>query len=81
MYYRDMPYSQSCLRQGTRKHIPTNDECANTPRELQQMLQVLADESRNQCLKMNKSKKKVMMENETPMYVNNTHIENVESYI
>ena len=30
---------------------------------------------------MNKSKTKVMMETDTPMYVNNTEIENVESYI
>ena len=30
---------------------------------------------------MNKSKTKVMMENATPIYINNTHIENVESYI
>ena len=31
--------------------------CANTPHELQQMLQELADESDNQGLKMNKSKR------------------------
>ena len=30
---------------------------------------------------MNKSKTKVMMENDTPTYVNNTQIKNVESYI
>ena len=36
--------------------------CANTPHELQQMLQELADESENQGLKMNKSKTNVMME-------------------
>ena len=36
--------------------------CANTPHELQQMLQELADESDNQGLKMNKSKTKVIME-------------------
>ena len=30
---------------------------------------------------MNKSKTKVMMETDTPVYVNNTQIENVESYI
>ena len=45
------------------------------------MLQELADESKNQGLKNNKSKIKVMMENDTPIYVNNTQIENVESYI
>ena len=53
---------------------------ANTPHELHQMLQELADDSENQGLKMNKSKTKVMMENDTPMYVNNTQIENVEIY-
>ena len=45
------------------------------------MLQELADESHNQGLKMNKSNTKVMMETNTPIYVNNTQIENVESYI
>ena len=45
------------------------------------MLQELAEESKNQGLKINKSKKKVMMEDGTPIYVNNTQIENVESYI
>ena len=48
------------------------------PHELQQMLQELADE---QGRKMNKSKTKVMMENNTPIYINNTQIENVEIYI
>ena len=33
--------------------------CANTPHELQQMLQELADDSENQGLKINKSKTKV----------------------
>ena len=55
--------------------------CANTPPELQQTLQELADESENLGLKINKSKIKVMMENDTPIYLNNTQIENVESYI
>ena len=45
------------------------------------MLQDLAYKGENQYLKMNKSKTKVMMENDTPIYVNNTQIENVESYI
>ena len=54
---------------------------ANTPHELQHMLQELADETENQGLKMNKSKTKVMMGNDTPIYVNNTQIENVESDI
>ena len=35
----------------------------------------------NQGLKMNKSKTKVMMEKDTHIYVNNTQIANVESYI
>ena len=40
------------------------------------MLQELADERENQGLMtMNKSKTKVMMENDTPVYVNNTQIE------
>ena len=43
------------------------------------MLQKLADESENQGLKMNKSKTKVMMENDTPIYVNNTQIVNVKA--
>ena len=55
--------------------------CANTPHELQEMLQELADESENQGLKMTKSKIKVMMENDTLIYVTNTEIENVESHI
>ena len=45
------------------------------------MLRELADESENQCVKMDKSKTKVMMENDTPIYVNNIQIENVENYI
>ena len=53
----------------------------NTPREIQQILHELADESENQGLKMNKSMTKVMMKNDTPIYVNNTQIENVKSYI
>ena len=54
---------------------------ANTPQELQQMLLELADESENHGLKMNKSKIKVVMENDTPIYINNAQVENVESYI
>ena len=45
------------------------------------MLQELAYESGNQGMKMNKSKTKVMMENDTSIYVTNTPIDNVESYI
>ena len=41
--------------------------CANTPHELQQMLQEAAGESENRGLKMNKSKKKVIMENDPPI--------------
>ena len=40
------------------------------------MLHELADESENQGLKMNKSKTKVVMENDIPIYTNNTQIEN-----
>ena len=50
---------------------------ANTPHELQQMLH----ESENQSLKTNKSKTKLMMKTDTPIYVNNTNIENVEIYL
>ena len=38
------------------------------------MLQELADQSENQGLNMNKSKTKVMMESDTPIYVNKTEI-------
>ena len=55
--------------------------CANTLHELQQMLHELADESDSQGLKLNKLKTKVMIETDTPIYVNNTQIENVEGYI
>ena len=55
--------------------------CANRLHELQQMLQELADKSDKHGLKMIKSKTKVMMEIDTPIYVNNTPIENVESYV
>ena len=55
--------------------------CVNTPQELHQMQQELADGSENQGLKMNKSKIKVVMENDTPIYVNNAQVEKVESYI
>ena len=55
--------------------------CANTPHELEQMLQELPDHSENQGLKMNESKTKEMMETDTPILVNNTQIENVESNI
>ena len=50
--------------------IPFADDiliCANTPHELQQIIQELTDESENQGLKMNKSKTMVMMKNDTPI--------------
>ena len=53
-------------------HLRLTDDiliCANTPHELQQMLHELADESENQGLNMKKSNTKVMMENDTPIYV------------
>ena len=45
------------------------------------MLQELADESNNQGLKMNRSKTKVMKETDTSIYITNTQIENVKSYM
>ena len=54
---------------------------ANTPQELQPMIPELVDESENQSLKMKMSKLKVMIENDSPIYVNKTQIENIESYI
>ena len=53
-----------------RRHLRFADDiliCANTPHELQQMLQELVDETESWGLKMNKSKTKVMMENDTPI--------------
>ena len=47
--------------------------CSNTPLKLEQMLPEFADESENQGLKMNKSKTKAIIENDT-------QVENVESY-
>ena len=44
------------------------------------MLQELADESENKGLKINKSKTKMMLENNTLIHINNTQIKNVESY-
>ena len=54
--------------------------CATTPHAQHQLLQELADEIEKLDLKMNTSKTKMMMENDTPIYVNNTQIENIESY-
>ena len=63
-------------------HLCSADDiliCANSPHELQQIPQELTDDSETQDLKMNKWK--VMMENDTTIYVNNTQIENVKSYV
>ena len=47
--------------------------------DILQMLQELADQSENQGLKMNKSKTKVMVENESHKYVNNSQIEKLKA--
>ena len=52
-----------------------------TPQELEIMLQELGEESNLSDLRMNISKTKLMVEDNTPIYVNNTQIENVESYV
>ena len=51
--------------------------CTETPQELQQMLQELSDESR----RMNITKTKVMVVDNTPINVNNVLIENVPGYV
>ena len=55
--------------------------CTETPQELQQMLQELSDESRRMGLKMNITKTKVMVVDNTPINVNNVLIENVQGYV
>ena len=55
--------------------------CTETPQELEIMLQELCEESNLSGLRMNISKTKIMVEDNTPIYVNNTQIEKVESYI
>ena len=55
--------------------------CTETPQELQQMLQELSDESRRMGLKMNITKTKVMVVDNTPINVNNVLIENVPGYV
>ena len=55
--------------------------CTETPQELQQMLQELSDESRQMGLKMNITKTKVMVVENTPINVNNVLIENVPGYV
>ena len=54
--------------------------CTETPQELQQMLQELSDESRQMGLKMNITKTKVMVVDNTPINVNNVLIENVPGF-
>ena len=46
-------------------------QCTETPQELQQMIQELSDESRRMGLKMNITKTKVMVVDNTPINVNN----------
>ena len=55
--------------------------CTERPQELQQMLQELSDESRQMGLKMNITKTKVMVVDNTPINVNNVLIENVPGYV
>ena len=55
--------------------------CTETPQELQHMLQELSDESRRMGLKMNITKTKVMVVDNTPINVNNVLIENVPGYV
>ena len=55
--------------------------CTETPQELQQMLHELSDESRRMGLKMNITKTKVVVLDNTPINVNNVLIENVQGYV
>ena len=55
--------------------------CTETPQELQHMLQELSDESRRMGLKMNITKTKVMVADNTPINVNNVLIEIVQGYV
>ena len=55
--------------------------CTETPQELQQMLQELSDESRQMGVKMNITKTKVMVVDNTAINVNNVLIENVPGYV
>ena len=55
--------------------------CTETPQELEIMLQELCEESNLSGLRMNISKTKIMVEDNTPTYINTTQIEKVESYI
>ena len=77
---REIPYLPSCLRHHSKAYMTWESRgltidiliYANTPHELQQMLQELADEHENQGVEMKKSKTKVMTEKDTLIYVNNT---------
>ena len=87
-YDREIPHRPSCLRQHSNaysddlkidgeylSHLRFADDMfiyANTPHELQQMLPELAYKSNTQSLMINKSKAKVMMENDTPVYMSTT---------
>ena len=55
--------------------------CTETPQELQHTLQELYDERRLMGLKMNIAKTKVMVVDNTTIYVNNVLIENVQGYV
>ena len=44
------------------------------------MLQELAEDSENHCRRKNNSATKVMMENDTPLYIDAIQIETVDSY-
>ena len=55
--------------------------CTETPKELHQMLQELCDECRQIGLKMNITKTKVIVVENSPINVNNVLIENVPGYV
>ena len=52
--------------------------CTETPQELEIMLHELCEESNLSGLRVNISKTKIKVEDNSPIYVNNTH---VESYV
>ena len=54
---------------------------AQTPQELQQVLQELSDEKRRMGHKMNIAKTNVMVVDNTPINVNNVLMANVEGYV
>ena len=55
--------------------------CTETPQKVQHMLRELSDECRRMGLKMNITKTKVMVVDNTPIHVNNMLIENVQGYV